>query len=338
MTTYLDLHRELSADIQSEVRAAVERMGPSATAIKSAVTGLLRHRQFAYPLAVLPMIVHAVETGEPEPATPLAAVHVLWWTSACHLDDLADGQGAVHAGDLRPDEALLAAVVTGLPVPVLALRSPRIPEAVRGALMAEVVNGMIAAAEGQLRDLRADVGGADRERVIAAYRGKSGAPFAMITAMAAIMAGAPTERIERWRDFGDVFGILWQIFNDQEDILSGRHEDLANGTVTYLLACALQDGSPAEKSRLLRAHAAARTTGSARAEATAALLDASLLQRFAEELGVLRDEAHKLLCELSGDGTYLAMLQHMVDEASRIRLKPMLPNSSAPSGSDGQKE
>ncbi|MFJ1602268.1 hypothetical protein ACIOHS_02655 [Streptomyces sp. NPDC088253] len=28
------------------------------------------------------------------------------------------------------------------------------------------------------------------------------------------------------RDFGDVFGILWQMFNDQEDMLSGRNEKL----------------------------------------------------------------------------------------------------------------
>ncbi|MFJ4151967.1 polyprenyl synthetase family protein [Streptomyces galbus] len=283
------------------------------------------------------MIVHAAETGDPGPATPLAAVHVLWWTSACHIDDLADGHGTVHVGDLRPDEALLAAVVTGVPLPILALRSPRIPEAVRGALTAEVVSGMVAAAEGQLRDLRAVVAGADRERVITTYRGKSGAPFAMITAMAAILAGASTERIDRWRAFGDVFGVLWQIFNDQEDILSGRHEDLANGTVTYLLACALQDSSPAQRARLVRAHAAAQTSSSARAEVTAVLLGASLLQRYEEELAFLRDEAHKLLCELGGDGEYLAMLQHMVEAASQMRLEPMT-NNSVPGGSDGRNE
>ncbi|MET7600884.1 polyprenyl synthetase family protein [Streptomyces sp. NPDC004082] len=320
--TYVDLHRQVSAEIEAEVRAAVGRLGPSAPAVRSAVTGLLRHRELAYPLSVLPMIVHAVETGVPGPAAPLAAVHVLWWTSACHLDDLADGQGAVRVGDLHPNEALLAAVVAGLPLPVLALRSPRIPEAVRGDLTAEVLNGLVGAAEGQLRDLRTDVACADRERVVAAYRGKSGAPFAMITAMAAILAGAPAERTELWREFGYVFGVLWQIFNDQEDILSGRDEDLANGTVTYLLACALQDAPPAGRARLLKSYAAAPTSGSARAEVTAALVDAPLLRSCRDDLDAFRGDAYRLLRALGGDEEYLAVLRHLVDESSRMRLKP----------------
>ncbi|MFF3576541.1 hypothetical protein [Streptomyces mirabilis] len=88
----------------------------------------MRNREFTYPLSVLPLIVHAVETGAPEPAVALA-----------------------------------------------------VPESVRGALLPEIVKCWIVAAEGQLSDLCGDAATATRDSVATAYRGKSGAPFSMVT-------------------------------------------------------------------------------------------------------------------------------------------------------------
>lgn len=96
--SYLDVHRRFSMDVDAEMQATLERLAPQADAVRAAVTELVRNREFTHPLSVLPLIVHAVETGAPEPAVPLAVVHELWWISACHLDDLADGQGA-HLGE-----------------------------------------------------------------------------------------------------------------------------------------------------------------------------------------------------------------------------------------------
>ncbi|MCX4451875.1 hypothetical protein OOK58_07020 [Streptomyces sp. NBC_01728] len=109
----------------------LERLAPQAGAVRAAVMELVRNREFKYPLAVLPLIVHAVKTGAPEPAVPLAVVHELWWTSACHLDDLADGQSAYLAGGLGRAEALLAAVVSGSPLPLLVVQSQAVPESAR---------------------------------------------------------------------------------------------------------------------------------------------------------------------------------------------------------------
>ncbi|WP_256258203.1 polyprenyl synthetase family protein [Streptomyces mirabilis] len=319
--SYLDLHRRFSVDIDAEMEATLERLSPQAGAVRAAVAELVRNREFTYPLSVLPLIVHAVETGAPEPAVPLAVVHELWWISACHLDDLADGQSAHLAGDLGGAEALLAALVSGTPLPLLVVQSQAVPESVRGALAAEIVKCGIVAAEGQLTDLRGDVATATRDSVVTAYRGKSGAPFSMVTAMAAELAGVGKERVELWRDFGDVFGILWQMFNDQEDILSGRNEDLLNGTVTYLLACALDTSASRSTERILRLHADARNSRDARAELIDTLLTPVVLGRYEDDIYEFRGEAHRILDELGGDEPYLSVMRNLVDESSRMLLR-----------------
>ncbi len=318
--SYLDLHRQVSAEVEAEIEAALERLGPSADAVRSAVGKLLKHQKLKHPLSVLPLLVHAMETGTPGPAVPVSAVHVLWWTSACYLDDLADGQGAPRADGLGANEALLASVVSGNVLPFHIIQSPRVPEPVRAALTAELVNGWTAAAEGQLSDIQGDVGSATRKSVITAYRGKSGGPFGMITAMAATLSGTTSERRELWREFGYLFGVLWQMFNDQEDILSGRNEDLMNGTVTYLLACAIEEASPQSRERILGLCAVARNSGDARSELTALLLAPSVLQQFHEDVDAFRDEACRVLDELGGDEDYLPVLRQLVDLSAQMLL------------------
>ncbi|MEV6015441.1 MULTISPECIES: hypothetical protein [unclassified Streptomyces] len=318
--SYKELHREMSADIDAERERALDTLGP-APSVRAAVAELLQHRTFAYPHCVLPLIVHAVETGAPGPAIPLAVVHELWWTSACYLDDLADGQAVFAAGGLRESEALLATVIGGIPLPLLMVQSPRIPEEARAPLSAEIVRCWIGATEGQLRDLRADVDTATREAVVTAYLGKSGAPYSMVTAMAARLACRPDERVELWREFGNVFGVLWQLFNDQQDILTGRNEDLANGTVTYLLACAVESAGREAAGHVLELHAAARHSTDAAAALIGILLAPDVLRRYEEGIGVFRDRAHALLRELGGDADYAALLHDLVDRASPMLLR-----------------
>jgi Polyprenyl synthetase len=321
--SYVDLHRQVSADIEAELEAALDGLGPTSESVRNALAGLLRHQQMKYPLSVLPLLVHAAETGAPGPAVPLSAVHVLWWTSACYLDDLADGQGTGAPEGLGADEALLAAVIGGQALPIRIVQSQPVPDAVRNALTSEIVNCWFPAVEGQLRDLRGDTGGAARQAVVTAYRGKSGAPFGMITAMAAIWAGADSGRIRLWREFGDVFGILWQLFNDQEDILSGRNEDLLNGTVTYLLACAVEETAPESRNRMLDLCTAARSSERARQDLTALLLAPAVLRRYRKDLDTFRDEADRVLGELGGDEQYLSALRQLVDQAAGMYLRPV---------------
>lgn len=319
--SYLDLHQKFAADIDAETEKALEGLGPAAGELHTAVAGLLRHQTFTYPLSVLPLLVHGAETGAPGPAVPLAVVHNLWWTSACYLDDVADGnRSIVTGGALSADAALLASVVTGHVLPLRVLRSLPVPEPVRGALTDEALACAAAAAQGQLADIRGEAADTAPATVLDAYRGKSSAPFSMITAMAAILAGAGTPRTRLWRDFGSVFGVLWQLFNDQEDLVSGRNEDLLNGTVTYLLACALDGDSPEPPERLLALHAAARESATARRELASLLRTPATLDRYARDLAAFRAEAHRILTTLGGDTEYTPVLAHLVDESSRLLL------------------
>ncbi|MER6162305.1 polyprenyl synthetase family protein [Streptomyces sp. NPDC001868] len=318
--SYLELHRQVSPDIDAEIAAALEGLGPSSGAVRNSISGLLDHQRMKYPLSVLPLLVHGAETGTLAPALPLAAVHVLWWTSACYLDDLADGHGTHTPAGLGTNEALLASLLGGQALPIRIVQAQPVPDAVRNALTGEIVNGCIDAVEGQLRDLRSDVRGASPDEVVAAYHGKSGVPFGMITAMAAILSGAATERTERWREFGDAFGILWQLFNDQEDLLSGRDEDLRNGTTTYLLACALEENPPGTRARITELRRAAGDSEPARAELRALLLAPAVLRRFEKDLAAFRDDTHRVLDELGGDETHLPALRQLVDQAAGMYL------------------
>ncbi|MEU6480313.1 polyprenyl synthetase family protein [Streptomyces sp. NPDC047017] len=319
--SYEELHRRLAPEIEAARAAALALLDPAAPAVREGVAALLEHRTFTYPLSVLPLIVHAAETGDPRPALPLAVVHDLWWTSACCLDDLADSQGACPAGDLGQSEALLATVLAGTTLPLLVVQAQPVPEPVRALLAAEVVKCSIGAAEGQLRDLRGQVRGATRASVTEVYLGKSGAPYSMITAMAALLAGADGRRVALWREFGDVFGVLWQLFNDQEDILSGRGEDLRNGTVTYLLACALEDPAPGAAAHLTSLHRAATHSAPARTELTRLLLAPDVLSRYEQDLDAFRHRAHRVLDDLGGDDAHLPLLRDLVDRSSRMLLR-----------------
>lgn len=322
--SYLDLHREVSQDIDAEIETALERLGPLASTTRNSVAKLLEHRKLRHPLSVLPLLTHAIETGNPKPAIPLSAVHLLWWTSACYLDDLADANGASISGELTENEALLASVITGNALPIQILLEQDLPESARSALITEILNGWIIGVDGQIDDMRGDIGSASRKSVVETYRGKSGAPFGMITAMAAIFSGTTAEKIELWREFGYVFGILWQIFNDQEDILSGRDEDLLNGTVTYLLASVIEDASPVSRERILGLCDAAGRSHQARSELASLLRTPAALDRYRAEIDAFRAEGYRILDELGGDGTYLRVLRHLVDHASQMLLEPEL--------------
>ncbi len=323
--SYLDLHRRVAQDIDAEIETALDRLGPVAATTRNCVAKLLEQRKLRHPLSVLPLLTHAIETGNPGPAVPLSAVHLLWWTSACYLDDLADADGASISGALTEDEALLASVITGNALPLQIVLAQDLPEATHSALINEVLNGWIIGVDGQIDDMRGDICNASRKSVVETYRGKSGAPFGMITAMAALFSGTTDERVELWREFGYVFGILWQIFNDQEDILSGRDEDLANGTVTYLLASVLEDASPLSREHILGLCAAASRSHQARRELASLLRTPLALDRYRAEIDGFRAEAYRILDELGGDEAYQPVLRNLVDHASQMLLEAELP-------------
>ncbi|KAB2358089.1 hypothetical protein F9B16_48075 [Actinomadura montaniterrae] len=267
-------------------------------------------------MVALPMLVHGAEAGDPAPARPLAVVHLLWWAAARYLDDLTDVPGAPSAGNTAVAKRVLTALAVGGQLPARLVADLPVPDAVRLGLADEVSRVWLDAVDGQLRDLTERPSAATPASVLRAYAGKTGAPYAMAAASAARLAGAGADRAGGWRAFGRRLGVLRQLVNDQRDLASGRHEDLANGTATYLLAHLLSTLPPARRREALALHAGARHSACARAELTAWMLDEDVLDGYAASVAPLIGHAHDLLGLLGGDPAFVRGLHDLVDETA----------------------
>ncbi|MDL4820517.1 hypothetical protein [Actinomadura opuntiae] len=272
-------------------------------------------------MVALPMLVHGAETGDPEPARPLAAVHLLWWAAARYLDDLT---GAPSPGNAATVKRVLTALAVGGHLPVRLVADLPVPDSVRCGLAGEVSRAWLDAVDGRLRDLTDRPSAATPASVLRAYAGRTGAPYAMAAASAARLAGAGGDRAGGWRAFGRRLGVLRRLVDDQRDLASGRYEDFANGTATYLLAHLLAALPAGRRREALALHAGARHSACARAELTAWMLDEDVLDGYAASVAPLVGHAHDLLGLLGGDPAFVRGLHGLVDEtADRLpRLRP----------------
>ncbi|MEU5995680.1 polyprenyl synthetase family protein [Spirillospora sp. NPDC047418] len=251
-------------------------------------------------MITLPLLLHGAETGDPGPAAPIAVVHLLWWASARHLDDLTDAPGPPGASGAAAGAKVLTALAVGSHLPARLLAALPVPAATRAALGEELSRCWLDAVDGQLRDLTGGAAAATPASVLHGYAGKTGAPYAMAAAAAACLAGADRGRTARWRAFGRSLGVLRQLVNDQRDLASGRHEDLANGTATFLLVHLLSALPAGRRREALALHAAARHSASARAELAAWMLDDDVIDSYAAAVAPLIERAHGLLDLLGG--------------------------------------
>jgi hypothetical protein len=264
-------------------------------------------------MVTLPMLVHGAETGEPAAAAPVAVIHLLWWASARYLDDPTDA-GAPALGGAATAKKVLTALAVGGQLPARLIARLPVTGAVRAALADELSRGWVDAVDGQLRDLTERAPAATPGSVLRSYEGKTGAPYAMAAASAACLAGADGDRVAGWRAYGRALGVLRQLVNDQRDLASGRNEDLANGTATYLLVHLLTVLPAARRREALALHAAARHSASARAELTAWMRDDDVIESYAGSVAPLIERAHGLLDLLGGDPGCVRELHGLVDE------------------------
>jgi heptaprenyl diphosphate synthase len=263
----------------------------------------------------LPLLVHAAETGDPAGGRPAAVVHVLWWAAARYLDDLADGGPALRDDPARCNEGILAAYGVGSHLPVRLVRAADVPDATKVAALAELSRGWLDGISGQLLDYTARPAAATVASVLASYAGKTGAPYAMATAMAACLAGADPVRVGRWRDAGRRFGVLRQLTNDQRDLVTGRDEDIRNGVATFLVTLLLDGAPAAERPALLALYAAAATAPDARAEFKARLTAPGHLRAYHTRVDGMVAELHGALAELGGATPFTGALHTLVDDA-----------------------
>jgi heptaprenyl diphosphate synthase len=262
----------------------------------------------------LPLLVHAAETGDPAGGRPAAVVHVLWWAAARYLDDLADG-GPFDPS--RCNEGILAALGVGSHLPIRLVGEAGVPDATKVAALAELSRGWLDGISGQLLDYTARPDGATVASVLASYAGKTGAPYAMATAMAACLAGADPTRVERWRDVGRRFGVLRQLTNDQRDLVTGRDEDIRNGAATFLVMLLLDGVPTAQRPALLALYASAATSAAARDEFKELLTAPEHLRGYHDRVEGMLAEVHGALHTLGGAEPYADALHTLIDDAMR---------------------
>ena len=110
-------------------------------------------------------------------------------------------------------------------------------------------------AEGEVLQLTAAASLATTEGVyLQVIRGKTAALFAAATEVGGVIAGAPEDRVEALRDYGDALGIAFQIVDDildysgaTETIGKNVGDDLREGKPTLPLIYLMEHGTPEQR-------------------------------------------------------------------------------------------
>jgi Polyprenyl synthetase len=301
---------------------AIELACPSEPRLRAALTRIVSaqgdgHRQ--PPLRLFAMAVHGAVTGDPEPAVPVSVVSSLWWAGAEALDDLSDG--TVSVDGLSAAGLLTASIACMTVAPQAYLAVCPVPDALRLTWQAQTARGSLAAAEGQLADMSRDPETLRWAHVMKTYVGKTGAAYERDAVMAVQLATTDPATVRGWRAFGQLFGVLRQVHNDNTDGDPADDEDLANGTPTLLLAHALDVLPPAERDELLALRTAALTDPATRAAMRTALHHPDVVAGYRDKLRALRSHACTLLDQLAGASDYRSVLRSWID-VSYLRALP----------------
>ncbi|MEV8379172.1 polyprenyl synthetase family protein [Kribbella sp. NPDC056861] len=255
--------------------------------------------------------------ADPTPAVDISVLSHLWWAGAEVLDDLIDRKTAGH-GSWSSGELLIGATACLDLLPQVVIDRSEVPAAIKDFWRKELVDGTLAAAEGQLSDLLPADGSVSWQQTMMSYLGKAGAAYGRDAAMAARLVTANPVQLRNWRDFGWLFGVLRQLRNDVLDS-TGQLEDLTNSTPTLLLACAFEtmSGSRRQGLRSLVADAAGCP---ADAVALRRLLTADdVITNYHSRVTSLGHRARSMLVRLASSGSsYPDALLWMIDEAVEL--------------------
>ncbi|MFD0532811.1 hypothetical protein ACFQY7_02515 [Actinomadura luteofluorescens] len=277
-------------------------------------------------MITLPLLVHGAETGEPGPAMPVAVLHLLWWASARYLCDLTGAAGAPSPGGARRRGRVLTALAVGgqLPgrsspaCPPARPSAPRSRTSCRAPGWTPSTAGSATSPSGRRTRPPSRYCAATRAgpRALRDGRGLGRAPRRSRRPPGRGLAGV-RPRPRRAAPLAD----------DQRDLASGRYEDLAAGTATFLLVHLLAELPPARRREALALHASARHSASARAEMASWMLDEEVAESYAASLAPLIDRAHGLLDMLGGDPGCVRELHRVVD--GTVGHLPGLPLAAA---------
>ncbi|GAA1716952.1 polyprenyl synthetase family protein [Fodinicola feengrottensis] len=308
---------ELYPAIDLEIDSAVDRLDDSLGLTKKVLHQFLEVRRTKQVMRAVPLLIFGALTGDLRPAVPIAAVNILWYTAGRLIDNTTDGAVEEASAGLDVAEAMMAAILCLHSVPAEIIARLDLPASTLSLLAADLSYGSTSGVEGQLREFRATPETVRPVEVLRCYRRKTGGGYAMAGAMAARLAGADQPVAERWRDFGFTFGSLRQLRNDQEDLATGREEDLRNQVLTFLFASVLTRSTGLDRGRLLALRAQAPLSAQARGQLRELLLTTENVCLYVQEIEKVRARAHGLLDSFGDRAPWLARLRDFVDVSAR---------------------
>lgn len=273
------------------------------------------------PFRLLPFPVLGALTGDPDAALPVCVLSALWWAGAEALDDLMDGQFDARGIGMTASEAMVAATVCLTLLPQTLIARLGLGAEHEGVWTCELTASGLRCAGGQLDDVGTSGGGGlSWRRVMAAYAGKTGAPYARDAVLSASLAGAGSDELRGWRAFGELFGVLRQLANDRAASTAREDTDLANGTRTLLLAYAAETLMPAESAALLDAHARAREEPGARDVVWNRLRRPDVTAGYNRRIAGIHRHLSALLEQLVRPSDHRERLQWLVDASAGAAL------------------
>lgn len=257
-----------------------------------------------WPIAELPRRA-ALAVGAPEAiARQLAVSAVLFYAASDIIDDAQDGELAEHPFWDALDWGWQHAVNAGNLLIFLSgatLQAIEAPASARAAWARAFAEAGVRLAAGQHRDFlaspRAEL---DEAALEAITRDKAGAGWACLASLGPLWAGS--ERLDRWRAFGEKLGTLYQLVSDVWPYVQDQpHRDLAVGKLTLPLLAA-RDADPG----ILRLFEPGRPLGEdEQAELRRRALDCGAVMYAEMRVEILRKEAQELLAHLEPEATDL---------------------------------
>ena len=318
-SSWLAVGDEWGGEVASTVARTVGAACPNEAALHDSVSRVVQevqqtqgpasHRLFA-------LVVLGAMTGDPAPAVPVSAVSTLWWAGAEALDDIMDGSGA--------PERLTAAIACLAMVPQALIAEADVPDDIRRSWSADLNRSSVVAAEGQLTDLARDAGALEWAKVMRTCVAKTGAAYARDAVMAARLANATGPQLHAWHKFGELYGVLRQVHNDNDERPPEEDEDLANGTPTLMLAHFLDSADAEQTAELLALRSRAAADVAARVRMRELLRQPGIVSGYNGKIVGLGALAKSLLEQLAAPSVYRELLAARVDESVLLAL-PRLP-------------
>ena len=211
------------------------------------------HREPFLPFIDIPLLVYAALRGNEEDAVPLAAATTLLYLGIDTLDDLADGDRPETWNGYGLSEINLAATTLLSTLPQLILSELPVSPAIRLSLLKHLATGLLAMSAGQQADIaHTGKSGVSAEAVEKSVMEKSGEELALFAAMAALLAEAPPDLVEKYSAFGRSAGTAGQLASDCHDLFQAEvSRDLRQETRTLPIALYLEKKPEADRAVLL---------------------------------------------------------------------------------------